>query len=253
MILSTVGFMFGTGGSAVVAKTFGEGDSKKGNEYFSLFVYVSAILGVIFAILGIVFISPIAKVLGAKGAILSNAVLYARIILIAFPFNILQLLFQSFCVTAEKPKLGLVTTMISGFTNMILDAVLVILLPQEYKLAGAALATAEALAYPLAKVFVSYDSELMEMTISGFRIFAISFIFMGYVIYSSGFFTALNDGVNSAIISFLRTLVFQIAAVLLLPLIWKINGVWISIIVSEIMAVVFSVLFLIIKKKKYHY
>ncbi len=386
MILSTVGFMFGTGGSAVVAKTFGEGDSKKGNEYFSLFVYVSAILGVIFAILGIIFISPIAKALGAKGAILSNAVLYARIILIALPFNILQLLFQSFCVTAEKPKLGLVTTMISGFTNMILDAVLVILLPQEYKLAGAALATAlsqiaggtipllyfarknnsilrlgkchfnakiifkactngssefmsnismslvgmlynlqllkyagengvasygvmmyvsmifsaaflgytigtapvigyhdgaknynelksllkksliligifgiamvaaaEALAYPLAKIFVSYDSELMEMTISGFRIFAISFIFMGYAIYSSGFFTALNDGVTSAIISFLRTLVFQIAAVLLLPLIWEINGVWISIIVAEIMAVVFSVLFLIIKKKKYHY
>lgn len=317
---------------------------------------------------------------------LENAVLYARIILLALPFNVLQLLFQSFCVAAEKPKLGLTVTMLSGLTNMILDAVLVILLPQEHKLAGAAVATAlsqavsgavpliyfarendsilklgrsrfngrvilkactngssefmsnismslvgmlyniqllkyagedgiaaygvmmyvsmifsaafigysigtapvvgyhdgaknyaelkgllrksliiigvfgiamvlsaEVLATPLAKIFVSYDAELMEMTVSGFRIFALSFIFMGYAIYASGFFTALNDGVTSAIISFLRTLVFQVAAVLLLPLIWETDGVWISIVVAELMAVIFSGIFLIAKRKKYNY
>jgi len=386
MILSTVGLMFGTGGSAIVAKTFGEGDREKGNRYFSLFVYVSAVLGVLFAVLGIVFIRPIAARLGAEGEMLENAVLYARIILLALPFYVLQILFQSFCVTAERPKLGLAVTVLSGLTNMVLDAVLVILLPQEYKLAGAATATAlsqvvggavplvyfgrenssilrlgksqfngrvifkactngssefmsnismslvgmlyniqllkyagedgiaaygvmmyvsmifsaaflgysigtapivgyhdgaknyaelkgllrkslimigvfgvvmvvsaELLASPLAGIFVGYDAELMQMTVSGFRIFALSFFFMGYAIYSSGFFTALNDGVTSAIISFLRTLVFQTAAVIFLPMLWELDGVWISIVVAEVMAVVFSVIFLVARRKKYHY
>lgn len=386
MILSTVGLMFGTGGSAIVAKTFGEGDREKGNRYFSLFVYMSAVLGVLFAVLGIVFIRPIASRLGAEGEMLENAVLYARIILLALPFYVLQILFQSFCVTAERPKLGLVVTVLSGLTNMVLDAVLVILLPQEYKLAGAAAATAlsqvvggavplvyfgrenssilrlgksqfngkvifkactngssefmsnismslvgmlyniqllryagedgiaaygvmmyismifsaaflgysigtapivgyhdgaknyaelkgllrksltmigvfgvvmvvsaELLASPLAGIFVGYDAELMQMTVSGFRIFALSFFFMGYAIYSSGFFTALNDGVTSAIISFLRTLVFQTAAVIFLPMLWELDGVWISIVVAEVMAVVFSVIFFVVKRKKYHY
>ena len=386
MILSTVGFMFGTGGSAIVAKTFGEGDRAKGNEYFSLFVYVTSVLGVIFAVLGIVFARPIAILLGAEGEMLENAVLYSHIILPALPFYMLEVLFQSFCVTAERPKLGLTVTLISGFTNMILDAILVISLPQQYKLAGAAVATAlsqtvgglipliyfarrndsilrigkcrydgkavlkactngssefmsnismslvgmlyniqllkyagedgvaaygvlmyvsmifsaafmgytigtapvvgyhdgaknytelkgllrksliiigafgvsmlllgELLARPLAAVFVSYDEELMTLTISGFRIFALSFVFMGYAIYSSGFFTALNDGLTSALISFLRTLVFQTAAVLLLPLVWGIDGVWVSIVAAEFMAVIFSAIFLITKHKKYHY
>lgn len=386
MILSTVGFMFGTGGSAIVAKTFGEGDREKGNQYFSLFVYVAAALGFLLAVLGIAFMRPIAAALGAEGEMLTNAVLYGRIILLALPFNTLQYLFQSFFVTAEKPQLGLAVTVASGLVNMILDAVLVILLPQEYKLAGAAIATmlsqmaggsipifyfrrknssllrlgktrfngkailkactngssefmsnvsmnivgmlyniqllkyagengvaaygvmmyvsmifsaafigysigtapiigyhvgaknytelqgllrkslimigsfgivmvfaAELLASPLASLFVSYDADLMALTVSGFRVFALSFLFMGYAIFGSGFFTALNDGVTSAIISFLRTLVFQVAAVLLLPMIWEIDGVWISIVIAEFMAVVFSGIFLIVKRKKYHY
>ena len=91
MILSTVGFLFGTGGSAIVAKAFGEGKREKGNQYFSLFVYVSAALGVVFAGLGIAFVRSIARLLGAEGELLENAVLYARIILIALPFNVLQL------------------------------------------------------------------------------------------------------------------------------------------------------------------
>lgn len=113
--------------------------------------------------------------------------------------------------------------------------------------------SAELLAEPLARIFVSYDAELMNMTVSGFRIFALSFFFMGYAIYSSGFFTALNDGVTSAVISFLRTLVFEVAAVMLLPLIWGIDGVWMAIVVAEVMAVVFSVIFLVAKRGKYHY
>lgn len=386
IILSTVGFMFGTGGSAIVAKTFGEGDSEKANNYFSLFVYITFIIATILAILGIIFIEPIAKLLGAEGELLKHAIIYARIILIALPFNALQYLFQSFLVTAEKPQIGFAVTVSAGVTNMILDAVLVILLPMKYKLAGAAIATAtsqviagsvpfiyflrendsilqlgktqidgkaifkactngssefmsnismnlvgmlyniqlmkyagengiaaygvmmyvsmifsgafigysigtapvigyhdgaqnhtelkgllrksivmiggfsvlmvlaaEVLAVPLAKIFVGYDAQLMELTVSGFRIFALSFLFMGYAIFYSSFFTALNDGVTSAIISIFRTLVFQVGAVILLPLILDINGVWFSIIVAELMAVVFSILFLILKRKKYHY
>ena len=386
MILSTAGLMFGTGGSAIVAKCFGEGRREKGNQYFSLFVYVTAAIGIVLAILGFIFIRPIASLLGAQGDMLHYAVLYARIILFALPFNVLQLLFQSFCVTAEKPRMGLLVTVMSGVTNMVFDAVLVILLPQEYKLAGAAVATAlsqvvggtvpllyfgrkndsllrlgtcrfegraiaraclngssefmsnismslvgmlyniqllkyagedgiaaygvmmyvsmifaaaflgysigsapivgyhhgaenhaelkgllrksllligtfgvtmvvlaELLATPLARIFVGYDAGLMEMTVSGFRIFALSFLFMGYAIYSSGFFTALNDGLTSAAISFLRTLVFETAAVLILPAIWKLNGIWISIVVAESMAVLLSSIFLLVKQKKYHY
>ena len=110
-----------------------------------------------------------------------------------------------------------------------------------------------ALARPLAVIFVGYDKQLTDMTVSGFRIYALSFLFMGYAIFGSGFFTALGDGVSSAVISFLRTLVFQVAAVLILPLFWEIDGIWWSIVVAEGMAVVFSALFLVLKKKKYHY
>ena len=386
MILSTVGFMLGTGGTAIVSKTFGEGEPKKANRYFSLFVYVAFVIGAALAALGIIFIRPVASLLGAEGELLDNCAVYARIILAALPFNVLQLLFQSFFVAAEKPNLGLAVTLSSGVTNMVFDALLVGLLPQEYKLAGAAVATAmsqvigggvpliyffrknssilrlgrtsfdgkallkactngssefmsnvsmsvvgmlynmqlikyagedgiaaygvmmyvsmifaaafigysigtapvigyhygaknseelkslrrqslriilifavcmaaaaELLATPLAKLFVSYDAALMELTVSGFRIFSLSFLFMGFAIFGSGFFTALNDGLTSALISFLRTLVFQIAAVMLLPLIWGIDGVWISIVVAEFMAVVLTFIFLGVKRKKYNY
>ena len=386
MILSTVGFIFGTGGSALVAKSFGEGKSDIANRHFSLFTYISFILGIIFAILGIVFIRPISAMLGAEGELLENCVVYGRIILVSLPFFILQLFFQSFFITAEKPQLGLIVSISSGITNMVLDALLVILFPQEYKLAGAAIATGmsqvvgggipllyffrknnsilhlgktaydgkailkactngssefmsnismnlvgmlyniqlikyagengiasygvmmyvsfifaaafigysigtapvisyhfgannheelknllkkstiiigslgiimviagQLLAHPLAKIFVGYDTELMTLTLSGFRIFAISFLFMGYAIFGSGFFTALNDGLTSALISFLRTIVFQVSSVLILPLIFGINGIWASIIVAEFMSTELSTLFVFIKKDKYEY
>lgn len=386
MILATVGFMFGTGGSAIVAKTLGEGDKEKANRYFSLFVYVAFGLGVLLSVLGSIFLPQIARLLGAEGELLENCLIYGHILLISLPFYVLQLLFQSFLVTAEKPHLGLVVTISSGLANVILDAVLVMSLPLDYKLAGAAIATAvsqivgggiplvyfarknssilrlgrtgfdgravlkattngssefmsniamslvsmlynlqlmkyagengvaaygvmmyvsmifsaafigysigcapivgyhdgaghkeelhglltkslriialfsicmvtaaEVLAYPLARIFVSYDPELMALTISGFRIFALSFMLMGFSIYGSSFFTALNDGLTSALISFLRTLVFQVSAVLILPLILGIDGIWFSIVVAEIMSVLMTVCFLLIKQKKYGY
>lgn len=386
MIVATVGFMFGTGGTAIVAKAFGEGDSERANRYFSLFVYVAFGLGVIIAALGFIFIRPISILLGAQGELLENCVVYARIILVALPFYVCQLLFQSFFVTAEKPHLGLAVTVSSGLTNMVLDAVLVMLLPGPYKLAGAAVATAmsqvvggvvplfyffrknssilrlqktrmdlrailqacvngssefmsnvsmnlvgmlyniqllayagedgvaaygvmlyvsmvfsaafigysigtapivgyhdgarncaelhgllhkslgmiglfgllmvaaaQLLAVPLARLFVGYDAGLLELTVNGFRIFALSFLFMGFAIFGSGFFTALNDGVTSAIISFLRTLVFQVAAVQLLPRLLGIQGIWWSIVVAEVMAVVLAGIFLVVKRRRYGY
>ena len=142
MVLATVGFIFGTGGTAIVARTFGEGDAKRANGYFSLFVYVAFALSTVLAVAGILLIRPISRLLGAEGELLECCVLYGRINLAALPFFALQLLFQSFFVTAEKPQLGLTVTVASGVTNMVLDAVLVLLLPQQYKLIGAAVATA---------------------------------------------------------------------------------------------------------------
>ena len=386
MIFGTVGFIFGTGGTAIVANTLGEGDREKANRYFSLFVYVVFVLGIFFAAVGMIFLRPIAVMLGAEGAILENCVVYGRIVLCALPFLVLQFLFQSFFVAAEKPRMGLFVIVAAGVTNMVLDAVLVTALPQEYRLVGAAIATAasqfvggfvplvyffrkntslfrlgktrldfralvkacingssefmsnvsmsivgmlynvqllkyagedgiaaygvmmyvsfifaavfigysigtapvisyhngagnhkelkgilkkslilltfgsvlmlvaaELLARPLALIFVSYSESLMEMTVYGFRIFAFSFLFMGFAIFGSGFFTALNDGLTSALISFLRSLVFQIGAVLLLPMIWELDGVWISVVVADLMAVILSFIFMAVKRKKYHY
>lgn len=384
MILGAVGFMFGTGGSALVARTLGEQNAQKANRTFSLLVYVSLGLGVLVAAAGILLIRPIARLMGAEGEMLENCVLYGRIILCALPAYILQMEFQSFFVTAEKPKLGLAVTVASGVTNMVLDAVLVGIFPLG--LVGAAIATgisqvvggviplvyfgrknssllrltktrfdgkallktctngsselmsnvsmslvsmlyniqllnlagedgvsaygtmmyvnmiflaifigysigtspvvgyhlgAEnyeelksllkksgviislcslamlglgmALAQPLAQLFVGYDPALYRLTVHGFYIFDVSFLFVGFAIFFSGFFTALNDGLTSAVISFLRTLVFQIAAVLLLPLIWGIDGIWWSIVVAELMAAVVGAIFLILKRKRYQY
>ena len=386
MIFGTVGFIFGTGGTAIVANTLGEGDSEKANRYFSLFVCVAFTLGIFFAAVGIIFIRPIAVLLGAEGELLENCVLYGRIVLLALPFLVLQFLFQSFFVAAEKPKIGLFVIIAAGVTNMVLDAVLVTTLPQEYRIVGAAVATgmsqfvggfvpfvyfarkntslfrlgktkfdlraigkacvngssefmsnvsmsligmlyniqllkyagedgiaaygvmmyvsfifaavfigysigtapiisyhngagnheelkgilkksllllclggvamlgvAELLARPLAMIFVSYSESLTEMTVHGFRIFACSFVFMGFAIFGSGFFTALNDGLTSALISFLRSLVFQIGAVLILPTFMEIDGVWISVVIADLMAMTLSFIFMAIKRKKYHY
>lgn len=140
MILGSVGFMFGTGGSALIAKTMGEGDREKANRLFSLIVYVSAACGIVIAALGLVFIRPVAALLGAKDTMLDDCVTYGRIILLALPAYILQYEFQSFFVTAEKPQLGLAVTVAAGVTNIVLDALLVAVFPLG--LSGAAAATA---------------------------------------------------------------------------------------------------------------
>ena len=384
MILGAVGFMFGTGGSALIAKTMGEGDQEKAQRLFSLFVYVSAACGAVIAALGIVFLRPIAALLGAEGDMLEGCVIYGRVVLAALPAYMLQYEFQSFFVTAEKPQLGLAVTIASGVTNMVLDALFVAVF--QWGLVGAAAATAlsqavggglpllyfarpntsllrltgtgfdgrallkacvngsselmsnislsvvsmlfnvqlmryagedgvaaygvlmyvnmiflaafigysvgtapvisyhygagnyaelrgllkkslliiavfsvsmlvlaEVLARPLSSIFVGYDQALLELTLRGFLIYSFSFLFAGVAVFGSSFFTALNDGLTSALISFLRTLVFEVAAVLLLPLIWGTDGIWLSIVAAELMAFVVTLLFLALKRRTYHY
>ncbi len=384
MILGAVGFMFGTGGSALIAKTMGEDDYDAARQQFSLFISVSAACGIVIAVLGIVFIRPITVFLGAEGRMLDDCVLYGRVILIALPAYILQFEFQSFFITAERPTVGLIVTVASGVANMVLDALFVAVF--QWGLIGAAAATAfsqavggivplfyfcrphagllyftktkfngkvliwacvngsselmtnismsvvsmlynvqlikyagedgvaaygvlmyinmiflaafigysigtapvisyhygagnhaelksllkkslviigicsavmfglaEGLARPLSMVFVGYDPSLLDLTLRGFYIFSFSFLFAGIAIYGSSFFTALNNGLVSALISFLRTLLFQTAAVLLFPLIWGIDGIWFSTVAAELMAAVVTALFLLSKRSKYHY
>lgn len=384
MILGAVGFMFGTGGSALIAITIGAGDRRRANRLFSLFVYVSAICGILIAVFGFLFIRPIASMLGAEGTLLDQCVSYGRILLPALPALILEYEFLSYFSTAEKPQLGLAFTIAAGVTNMVLDALFVAVF--HWGLTGAAAATAlsqavggiaplfyfccpntsilrltktkfdgkallkactngsselmsnismslvsmlynaqliryagedgvaaygvlmyvnfvflaafigysvgaapvigyhfgaanhgemqnllkksliiigicsitmfclaELLAQPFSVIFVGYDPDLMALTQKGFRIFSFSFLFAGIAIYGSSFFTALGNGLISALISFLRTLLFQTAAVLIFPLLWGIDGIWISIAAAELMAAAVTALFLIKKRSKYHY
>lgn len=384
IILGCVGFMFGTGGSALIAKTLGEGKSRKANELFTLIVWVSVLCALLLAVSGFVLLRPIAALMGAQGQLLEDSILYGRIILPALPFYILQYEFQCLFATAGKPKLGLGITVAAGVTNMALDALFVAVF--SWGLVGAASATAlsqfvggvipllyfgrknrsllrfvkckfdggallktctngaselmsnismsivsmlynlqlmkyagddgiaaygvlmyvsmifqalfigysvgvapvvgyhygaqnhdelknllkkslvligsfsvvmffagEILGRPLSLLFVGYDAGLLDMTVHAFAIFSFSFLMSGLTILGSSFFTALNDGLTSAIIAFLRTLVFQIAAVCILPLFWGLDGIWFSIIAAEIMALLVTVLFLLGKRKKYHY
>ena len=370
MILGGVGFMFGTGGGALIAKTMGECKAEKADKLFSMTVFASILCGLVLTAVGLLFLRPFARLMGAEGELLENSLLYGTINLIALPFYILQYEFQCLFATAEKPKLGLYVTVASGVANMVLDWLLVAVLP--FGLAGAAAATAasqfiggvfplvyfarknssrlrltrcrlelrplgricangsselmsnismslvsmlynvqlmqyagedgiaaygvlmyvsmifqaifigysvgtapivsyhygaqnreelksllrkaifivaiaalcmfaagELLAAPLSRLFVAYDEELLQMTTHAFAIFSFSFLFSGFAINGSSFFTALNDGLTSALISFLRTLVFQVAAVLLFPLLWGLDGIWFSIVAAEIMGVFF--------------
>lgn len=384
MILGCIGFMFGTGGGALIAKTVGEGGLKKANQIFSMLVYVSFIAGVVLGVLGIIFMRPVAMALGAEGRLLNDSVLYGRVFLVGIPMYILQYEFQCLFATAEKPQLGLYITVAAGLTNMVLDALFVAVF--KWGLIGAAAATvlsqcvggiipiiyfalpnssllkitkpvfdgkalikictngsselmsnismslvsmlyniellkcagengvaaygvlmylnmifqsafvgysvgaapiisyhfgadnskelknlmkrsfiiisifaigmfifSEAMARPLSLLFVGYDKELFEITLRAFFIYSFSYLFSGFSIFSSSFFTALNDGPVSAMISFLRTLVFQVVAVLVFSAVWKLDGIWFSIVFAEVMAVIVSVLFLVCKQKKYKY
>lgn len=384
MILGCFGFMIGTGGSALVGKTLGEGAKERADRYFTMMVHLTLILGAILTLIGVLFMRPISYMLGATEAMIEDCVVYGRIM---NAFNIafmLQYLFQSFFVTAEKPMLGFMTTVAAGLTNMVLDALFIAvfgwgvagaawasvigqcvggILPLIYflrpntsllqlrktglelsvllkaclngsselmtnistsivgmlynfqllKYAGengiaaygvvmytqmifaavflgytigtgpvisyhygagnhaelknmlkksllimlgsgtAMLFLARMLAPLLSGFFVGYDEALFDMTSHALAIYAFSFVLYGINVFASSFFTALNDGGVSAAIAFLRTLLFQTLAVLILPALFGVDGIWWAITVAEAFALIISAVFIIAKRKKYHY
>ena len=384
MMLGTVGFMIGSGGTALISMTLGMGDKKRANEIFSMLTWICIISGLVLSTAALLFLRPVAIMLGAEGEILENCMLYGRIVIPATTAYLLQFAFQSFCVTAEKASLSLTVALSAGICNIVLDALFVAVF--RWGLVGAAVATAFAqyvgaviplvyfarknssllklgkfrfhgmallktctnglselmsnlsmnlvsmlynlqllryagengiaaygvimyvnfvfvsvflgfsvgtapligfnygadnqkelknlfrksmigiavlslvmtasailLARPLAGVFVGYDAALLEMTARGFMIYALSFLLCGFNIYGSALFTALNNGLISAGIAFVRTLICQIAAVMLLPLIWELDGIWFAIVAAELAALLLTAFFMVKYRKRYHY
>lgn len=383
-IFAMFGYMFGAGGSALVSKTLGEGDKKRANGLFSLFVYISIIFGVFMTVSGYFFMRPLVQWFGAEGELLEQSLIYGHIFLLALTAWILMYVFQLFFITAEKPKLGLMVTIASGVTNIVLDALFIVVF--EWGIAGAAAASAigqlvggvfpivyfarenssilrltkpvidfkailqgfangsselvsgmsasfgsilynvqllkyagengvaaygvlmyismivtsifngyssgivpvigyhygarnhdelksllkksvivvglfstsiftlsELLAYPIAKVYVGYDEELMRITTQAFLVYSFAFLFMGMAVFASSFFTALNNGTVSAMVAFLRTLVFETTAIILLPIVFGVDGIWGSIVLAELMAAVVGVGFIYRMRRRYCY
>lgn len=384
MILGGIGFMIGTGGTALVSKVLGEGKKEKANEIFTMMIIFTLLLGTLLSVIGVVSMPWVADFLGATEEMMADCVLYGRIVTGFTVAFMLQNVFQSFLIAAEKPKLGLLATVLAGITNMALDAIFIIVF--KWGVAGAAIATglsqcvggifpliyflrknssllhltktkleikpilnacgngsselmsnisssvvsmiynfqlmkyvgedgvsaygvlmyvqfifvaiyigyaigcapitgyhfgarnhnelknmlrkssflsavsgvvltilAIALSSPLAKLFVGYDKELYELTRHAFRLFAYSFLLAGFNIFTSSFFTALNNGAVSAAISFMRTLIFQTSSVLILPIFLGVDGIWLAITVAEFFAFILSLIFLFAKRKKYNY
>lgn len=384
MVLGGIGFMIGTGGTALVSKVLGEGEPEKAKRYFTMMILFTLLVGAVLTVFGVTMMEKVARFLGATDEMLHDCVLYGRIVISFTAAFMLQNVFQSFLIAAEKPKLGLIATVAAGVTNMALDALFIA--GFHWGVAGAAIATglsqcvgglfpliyflrpnssklrlvrtklelrpilnacgngsselmsnisssivsmiynfqllkyigedgisaygvlmyvqfvfiaidigysigcapivgfhfgaqnhmelknmlgksvklmcgagvvmavlAQVLAAPLARLFVGYDEVLYRLTCHAFRLFSFAFLFAGFNIFASSFFTALNNGLISAVISFLRTLVLQTSSVILLPLIFGVDGIWYAITAAEIFATTISVIFLFAKRKKYHY
>ena len=384
MVLGGIGFMIGTGGTALVSKVLGEGEPEKAKRYFTMMILFTLLVGAVLTVFGVTMMEKVARFFGATDEMLHDCVLYGRIVISFTAAFMLQNVFQSFLIAAEKPKLGLIATVAAGVTNMALDALFIA--GFHWGVAGAAIATglsqcvgglfpliyflrpnssklrlvrtklelrpilnacgngsselmsnisssivsmiynfqllkyigddgisaygvlmyvqfvfiaidigysigcapiggfhfgaqnhtelknmlgksvklmcgagvvmavlAQVLAAPLARLFVGYDEVLYTLTCHAFRLFSFAFLFAGFNIFASSFFTALNNGLISAVISFLRTLVLQTSSVILLPLIFGVDGIWYAITAAEIFATTISVIFLFAKRKKYHY
>lgn len=384
MILGGIGFMIGTGGTALVSKVLGEGKKEKANKIFTMMIIFTLLLGTLLSVIGVVSMPWVADFLGATEEMMADCILYGRIVTGFTVAFMLQNVFQSFLIAAEKPKLGLLATVLAGVTNMVLDAIFIIVF--KWGVAGAAIATglsqcvggifpliyfsrdnssllrltntkleikpilnacgngsselmsnisssvvsmiynfqlmkyvgedgvsaygvlmyvqfifvaiyigyaigcapitgyhfgaqnhgelknmlrksaflsaisgvvltilAIVLSSPLAKIFVGYDEELYELTRHAFSLFAYSFLLAGFNIFTSSFFTALNNGAVSAAISFMRTLIFQTSSVLILPIFFGVDGIWWAITVAEVFAFILSLIFLFAKREKYHY
>ena len=384
MIVGSFGFMLGTGGSAIVARTMGEGDQPLANRYFSMIIYAVVLLGAVLSVVCVIYMEPIARFAGASDALIGDCVVYGRILLAGSVPFMLQTSFQSFFVVAEKPHLGLALSIAAGVTNMVMDYVRIAVC--DLGGAGAAIATvmgycvggvlpllyflrpkregirltrtrfygkqllnactngsselmsnisssvvgilynvqlmrligeqgvaaysvmmyvdfvfvatflgfsigsapivsyhygagnhpelknvfrksmtvilctsvamvilSELLSRPLSSAFVGYNAELLEMTVHGFRLFALCYLFCGINIYASSFFTALCNGALSALISFLRSLLLRGGMVLLMPILFDLDGIWTAVIAAEGLGAAVSLGLLYAKRRQYQY
>lgn len=384
MIVGAFGFMLGTGGSAVVAKTMGEGKEHLANQYFSMIIAAVAIGGLVLSVICIIFMEPLSRAVGASELLLADSVIYGRILMAGSIAFMMQTTFQSFFVVAEKPLMGLAISVAAGVTNMFFDyffiRVLGLGLPgaayatvlgyvvggviplvyflkgrkgglrlvktkfygraflnacsngssemmsnvsasivsalfniqlmkimgeagvaafgvmmyvdfiflgtflgfsvgsapiisyhygagnhQELKslfkkslvitgvLSAIMLVSAELLSLPLSWIFVGYNEELLNITVHGFRLFALSYVFNGLNVFSSAFFTALCNGAISAFLSFMRSFLLRGGLVLLLPLFTGEDGIWLSVALAELIGALISVIFFVTQRKRYHY
>lgn len=384
MAVGAIGLMFGTGGGAYIALKLGEGNQKEANETLSMLTVVMMIVGMIFSLVCFAFIEPLAQLMGADDALIGDCMIYSKVLLSVMPLFIAQNAFQSVVVAAEKPRFGLVISVVAGVTNVIGDFLLVAVF--DLGLYGAALATAmswcvggviplvyfamknssllrftktklrprvigkvcangssemvsnlslsfvsiiynyqlmrymgadgvsaygvimyvsfafmafsmgysitvspiagyhlgaqnsnelksvlrksaviitvsnvlmlliaEATAYPAALLFASYDKDLFDLTIQAIILYSFAYLFIGYNTFSSAFFTGLNNGRVSAAISFLRTVGFEIGSLILLPLIFGRDAIWLSAAAAEFITLIISIIFIVANKKKYHY
>lgn len=384
MILSAFGFMVGTGGTALVAKTLGEGKKELACKIFTMMFYFIIILGIVLSLISFIFVKQIAYMLGARGDLLNYATRYGRILIAFNAFFMLQSFFHNFFIVAERPKLGFFITLLAGLCNILLDFIFVGLIKMNVE--GAALATSIsyivgssiaffyfmfnkkstirfaktkidfsyikkacingsselvsnismsvvsilfnlqllhyigetgvaaygiimyvsfifiavfigfnistapiigynygaknndelknvsgkcmnitfifgilmslltfAYAYPLAYIFANQDNELFHLSVHAIRIYSFIFLFAGITFFASSFFTALNNGLVSALISFVRVVVFQVGCILILPLIFKEEGIWYSMVASEVLGLIFALIFILKLRKKYNY
>lgn len=380
-IIIALSIMLATGGSAIIAKNMGEGKAQKAKQNFSMIVFVGFLLGIVIMIAGVIWIKPIIKVLGATPILYAYSYDYLFILLLACPLTVLQMLFQTFFVTAGKPHLGLVSTILGGVSNIVLDYLFIVVF--HMGVAGAAIATsigytlpaiiglvyfflnkkgtlyfvkpvfdrivllktctngssemvtnlaiaivtllfnkimlrylgengvaaitivlyaqflltsifmgfsngvAPVFSYnygnnnkaqmkkifkmslciisvlsilmyiislvfatPIISVFTSSESEVFKITYHGFFLFSISYLFTGVNIFASSMFTAFSNGKISALLSFLRTFVFLVAALLLLPEIMGVDGIWLAVPIAEFIAILVSI-FTMYRNKEY--
>lgn len=384
LLMGALGFMFGTGGTALVAKTMGEGNQRRANGLFSMLVSVTFAVGLVCCAVVLLGVRPVGAFMGATDSLLDSAVLYGSICALSLPFYMLQESFQSYLAAAGKPKVGLAVIVLAGVTNIVLDAVFILVF--GWGLAGAAIATAVSevvggltpviffvgkradtirlckpifdlralgkacangsselvanismslvsmlyniqlmsylgadgvaaygviqylmwifaslfmgfgigsaplisyqfgaenteelsnlfkkcfsiiavlgvvltvlaflIARPIAMLFVGYDEGVTELTTHALSIYSWVFLLCGFSLFGSAFFTALNNGVVSAVISFLRTLVFEVGAILILPTFFGEMGIWSAILVAEVMSFIITASFVIALRKTYGY
>lgn len=254
-VMLGVGIMLGTGGSAIIGRELGAGKEDLARRHFTLLTLFAIAMGLILSLLCFVFIEPLSIFLGADEALLPYCIDYGRIMMAFYSISVVQVLFQVFFVTAGKPKLGLILNVASGISNIVFDYVFIVLMDMGIILVSSAVISVLSflLAEPTILVFTPRESSTFTLTLDGYKICAWNFLFCGVNIFASAFFTALSNGVLSALISSLRTFVCVSGCILFLPKYLDLLGVWLAIPVAEVLTIVVAIILFVGARKKYQY